>query len=131
MTGARRQEGGRSNAEWITFAVSCLVLAVVVVLVGLELRGPEHPAAPVARIAGTASEHADGFHVPVEVRNEGDEAAADVQVAATLTIDGEATDGDLTIDFLAGGATEELVFVFPDDPATGELELRVASYSAP
>jgi len=131
MTPDPRRDGGRSAAEWVSFAVACLVLALVIGLIALEMRGDEVAAAPVVEPAGTAAEEADGFHVPVEIRNEGDEAASDVQVIATLTIDGEPTEGDLTVDFLAGGASEELVFVFPDDPADGELELRVASYSTP
>jgi len=131
MTSEPRREGGRSAAEWVSFAVACLVLALVVGLIALELRGTAAPAAPTVELAGSPIEEADGFHVSVEIRNEGDEAASDVQVIATLTIDGEPTDGDLTVDFLAGGASEELVFVFPDDPADGELELRVAGYSTP
>lgn len=131
MTPASNQDGGRSVAQWFSFAVACVVLALVVGLIALELRGSEAPAAPVVEPAGAPTEEADGFHVPVEIRNEGDEAASDVQVVATLTIDGKPTEGDLTVDFLAGGAGEELVFVFPEDPADGELELRVASYSRP
>lgn len=118
-------------AEWVSFAASCLVLATVVGLLAADLRGEGSPAAPVAERSGPAISRPDGFHVPVEVRNEGDAAAADVQVVATLTIDGQDTEGDLTVAFLAGGATEELVFVFPDDPAEGELELRVAGYGDP
>lgn len=131
MTTDQQRDGGRSPAEWFSFAVACVVLALVVGLIALEMRGTEAPAAPVVEPAGAATEEADGFHVPVEIRNEGDEATSDVQVVATLTIDGEPTEGDLSVDFLAGGASEELVFVFPDDPADGELELRVASYSTP
>lgn len=131
MTPEPRQDGGRSAAEWVSFAVACVVLAAVVSLIALEMRGTEAPAAPLVEAAGAVTEEADGFHVPVEIRNDGDAAASDVQVIATLTIDGEPTEGDLTVDFLAGGASEELVFVFSEDPADGELELRVAGYSTP
>lgn len=131
MTDDHQDDQGRSVAEWASFAASCVVLAIVVALLTLEMRGAEAPAAPVAEWAGAPIEQPDGFHVPVEVRNDGDQAAADVQVIATLTIDGEDTEGELTVDFLAGGATDELVFVFPEDPGDGELELRVASFSSP
>jgi uncharacterized protein (TIGR02588 family) len=46
-------------------------------------------------------------------------------------VDGEETAADQTIDFLAGGAEQDLVFVFEDDPADGELTIEVTSFAAP
>lgn len=50
------------------------------------------------------------------MKNHGDHTAAGVQVLAVLTIDGQVSDGEQQIDFLAGGATEKVVFPFDDDP---------------
>ena len=69
--------------------------------------------------------------VDVDVSNGGDLTASDVQVSASLIVDGETTEGDQTIDFLAGGEVEELVFVFADDPADGELTVAVTSFGVP
>lgn len=126
-----QRRGGRSTAEWVTFAASCLVLVVLVVLVASSMSEHPAPAAPTATVAGPVEEQGDGFHVPVEVRNEGDDAAADVQVVAELTIEGEPTESDVVIDFLAGQESDEVVFVFPDDPADGELTVRVGSFAQP
>ena len=66
-----------------------------------------------------------------EVLTEGDKTAANVQVRAELTIDGETIDGDQTIDFLSGGEDRALVFVFEQDPANGDVQVLVTSFAKP
>jgi uncharacterized protein (TIGR02588 family) len=129
----QQEEGrsGRSPAEWVTFAASCIVLAVLVVLVASGMRGEAAPAQPTARVDGAVERRSDGFHVPVLVRNVGDDAAADVQVIGELTLAGEPIEGEEVIAFLAGQEDAEVVLVFPEDPADGELVVRVASFSQP
>ena len=63
--------------------------------------------------------------------NEGDIAAAAVQVTVDLTVDGAVTDGEKVIDFLGGAETVDLVCAFDDHPADGELEIRVSGFSIP
>jgi uncharacterized protein (TIGR02588 family) len=121
----------RTAAEWVTFAFSCLVLTVVVGLVTSQLFGSEDPAAPAVTETGPVESVEGQFHVRVTVDNGGDETAVNVQVTAELTIGDDTTTGDQVIDFLAGGETEELVFVFADDPSTGELVVEVTSFGEP
>lgn len=121
----------RTTAEWIVFACCSAVVLAVVVLLGSQLFGSEEPAAPVARQQGEVREAAGRFYVPVDVTNEGDLTAADVQVLAELTIAGKTVDGEQTVDFLAGQETERLVFSFDDDPRTGDLVVRVGGHSQP
>jgi uncharacterized protein (TIGR02588 family) len=71
------------------------------------------------------------WFVEVSVENRGGATAADVQVVAELTTGGETTTADQMIDFLAAEETEDIVFVFGSDPATGELTVRVGSFTAP
>lgn len=125
------RDGGRSAAEWTTFAASCLVLLVVVGLIVAQMFGTSTPPAPVAEIRAPYREEAGGVHVDVRVINRGDETAANVQITATLEIAGETSTADQTIDFLAGHATQHLVFVFADDPADGTLTVAVTGYSLP
>jgi uncharacterized protein (TIGR02588 family) len=120
----------RSAAEWVTFAVALLVLGVVVGLVVAEIPGSKRPPAPVAE-AGPVEERGGRFVIPVRVRNEGEQTAHDIQVEAALEIDGEETTADQLVDFLAGGETAELEFVFVDDPGDGELDVRVTGYLLP
>ncbi|MBA3399715.1 MAG: TIGR02588 family protein, partial [Acidimicrobiia bacterium] len=55
-----------------------------------------------------------------------------VQVIGELTIDGEVVAaGEQFIDFLSGGETEEIVFIFDRAAPEAETSLRVASYKSP
>ena len=135
---AKRTSGGRaaparSGAEWVTLGVSCLVLLVLVALIlGQAVFGGSQP--PAVRLRTEAVERRAGglFYLPVRVTNTGDETAEAVQVLAELTVGGEVVeDGDQTIDFLSGGETHELEFVFTTDPATGTVDVRVASFQRP
>jgi uncharacterized protein (TIGR02588 family) len=128
---ADEERQGRTTAEWVTFAISCAVLLVVLALVVVQLVGEHDPAAPEAHRVGPVRVVAGQHFVEVAVTNEGDATAANVQVNASLVIDGETTEGDQTIDFLAGGETEDLVFVFDDDPADGELTVAVSGFGVP
>lgn len=128
---SKTRSTARTGPEWVTFAVSALVLAAVVAtLVLLSLQGAT-PAAPTANEPGPVGASDGQFLVPVDIVNEGDEAAAQVQVIATLSIKGEAVTGDQTIDFLGGGERQRLTFVFTDDPAGGELTISVAGFAQP
>jgi uncharacterized protein (TIGR02588 family) len=130
QTGEQEREG-RTGPEWVAFGVSCAVIAVVVALIVLQMFETQQPAAPVAQVEAIQQIGAS-HHVRIAVTNEGTTTAANVQVSAELEIDGAVVgEGDQSIDFLAGDETEELVFVFEDDPADGELTISVAGYSVP
>lgn len=121
---------GRTSAEWVTFSVAAAVLMVVLVLIGMEIPQSAEPPAPVAE-PGIVERRGEHYVVPVVVDNRGERTAENVQVHVTLTIGAEEHDGDQAVDFLSGGEREELEFVFDDDPADGELEVRVTGYSLP
>ena len=87
-------------------------------------------AQPVALVQET-QQVGDQFQVRVTVENKGDKAATAVQVVASLEVNGDTTEGDQVVDFLAGGDDEELVFVFADDPADGELSVEVTGFTVP
>jgi uncharacterized protein (TIGR02588 family) len=120
----------RSTAEWVTFAVSVLVLLLVAGAIIVEARRHHDEAQPVA-VVGATQRVGDGYHVAVTLKNKGDKAASAVQVTASLELGGETTESDQTVDFLAGGDTEDLVFVFGDDPETGKLDVAVGSFTVP
>lgn len=125
------QQATRSGPEWIIFAVSALILAVVVAaLVVLAFRTAD-PARPAADQPGPARQVGEQFLVPVDIANHGDLGASEVQVVAELTIDGVTSSGDQVVDFLGGGEHQELTFVFSDDPADGELVITVTGFANP
>jgi len=130
-TKERVQRATRSGPEWIILGASASILAVVVgVLVVLAFRTAA-PAGPAADPPGPARQVGEQFLVPVSIVNRGDLAAAEVQVVAELTIDGATSSGDQVVDFLGGGESQELTFVFADDPADGELVISVTGYAEP
>lgn len=128
MTAPRRT--GRTTAEWVTFAIASALLATLAGFVVAEIPGGDPPPAPVAEVRAV-SERGGRFYVMVEVENRGEQTAESVQVSGTLTVDGQEQEGDQSIDFLSGGETEELELVFDDDPADGDLEVRVTGYLLP
>ncbi|MBA2337078.1 MAG: TIGR02588 family protein [Acidimicrobiia bacterium] len=121
----------RTTPEWVTFAAACVVLLTLVGLIAGQLLGDREPATPRATVAGDAEPRGSRFQVPVMVVNDGDATAAAVSVVAELTIGAETLTAQQTIDFLAGGATEDLVFIFDADPASGELVVRVDGFTEP
>ena len=121
----------RAAAEWVTFAVAAAIVLGVIGLIAAQIPGTDSPPAPAAKVTGSASERAGQFVVPVEVTNRGDATAENVQVAATLEIGADKFEADQVVDFLAGGESAELEFVFDDDPQSGTLEVRVTGHSVP
>ena len=118
-------------AEWTTLLVSSFVVGAIVVLIAVQMVSAADAAQPVARVVGV-SRAGDRFWVRVVVDNEGDETAANVQVSASLSVVGaEAEEGGLSIDFLAGDESQELVFVFDTDPEQGELDVGVTGFEDP
>lgn len=119
---------GRSVAEWTTLAGSCAVLFLVISLIVFQMRGELEPPAPVAALTGEVRVVDGRHHVGVEVENNGDLTAANVQVSAELIVGETEISADQTILFLVGGETADVVFVFDLDPAVGELSVTVGAY---
>lgn len=115
----------------MTFGVSLAVLVVVVALLLAQLGRDAPPAPAVAIVEGEVDRQGDVFHVPVDVGNDGERAAANVQVLAELVGPEGAEMSDQTIDFLGAGESERLVFVFTTDPADGDLSVVVGGFTVP
>ena len=121
----------RSGAERVTFVIAILILLGVAGLIVAEAAATDTPPQPVAKRAGPDRRDGGRFFVPVEVHNHGDETAAAVQVVARITVDGKEHQADQLIDFLAGGETARVEFVFEQDPAAGAFAVAVASFQEP
>jgi uncharacterized protein (TIGR02588 family) len=121
----------RSRAEWITFGVAFSILAFVVTLIVVQAVGSKSPPTPVASVVGIPRESDGRFFVSIAVTNLGDKTAQNVQVVSELRIDGSSATGEQSIDFLAGHQIVDLVFVFDQDPALGELSVSVAAFTLP
>lgn len=119
----------RTPAEWVSLAVSLLLLACVVGAIlwlwAEEPTGP--PRFEVERAAARAE--AGLFHLPVAVKNVGGEAAGQVRLEGRLVTGGREERPAATIDFLPVGAREEVVLIFRGDPSGASVE--VVSYRRP
>ena len=135
---------GRSRAEWVSLAVSGLLLASLLGLIGYEhfSRGSAPPLIQVRPQLDAVREDPDGqgrtrgqgvtYYVPVEVKNLGDQTAEDVVVELVLQPpQGEPERAEVTIHLLAGGATQATTAIFRSDPRRGTLTATARSYLEP
>ena len=127
--GAERPE--RSTAEWTTLAVILLILGALVGALAWYTIQPNEDIAFEIQVEQV--EQRDGrFYVPLQVRNTGKATAEDVMVHAEIMRGDETIEEtELTFRFVAGGEAAEGVAVFGEDPAQGDLEIRVSSYLKP
>jgi uncharacterized protein (TIGR02588 family) len=123
----------RSSAEWVAFGIASAVLLFIVGSVAWVWVSDEgRPATLRVEREDPARRAGDQFYVTATVINSGDRTAEGVQVIAELTRGSEVVEeADQTIDFLAGGDSEQVVFVFSEDPASGELTVRASSHVKP
>lgn len=123
----------RSPAEWITLALSSLVLATLVGLVLYDWQLTKN-LPPAFRIeANQPARFAEGhYYVPFSLRNTGGRIARTVQVMADLHLaDGTNETGEQQFDFLSGNERKSGSFVFEHNPMEGDLVIRVASFGLP
>jgi len=126
--------GPRSTAEWVTFAISSLiVLGLIGVTTYFYLTGSDAP--PMVEVEPRPAEtyqSGNRFYLPVTVRNGGGMTGEEVRVRVTLTsTDGRQETAELTVQFLAGGGSSRAVAVFGSDPRSGQVEAGVVSYLEP
>ena len=129
----KTEQPPRSIAEWVTFSVALLILAIIVTLVGYTwLNEKDQPPIVSVTKKQTIREVDGQYYVPFEVENSGGETAESVQIMAELLINGKVTEtGEQQIDFLSSGETEEGAFIFSQNPRQGQLNVRVSSYKLP
>ncbi len=123
----------RSPAEWITLALSSLVLAILVGLVIYDWQLTKN-LPPAFRIeVNEPARFAEGhYYVPFYLRNTGGRIARTVQVLADLRLaDGTNETGEQQFDFLSGNERKSGGFVFEHNPTEGDLVIRVASFGLP
>ena len=122
----------RSRAEWVSFAMASAILLAVAGTIGALWIQDSHPPEITVALVGSSRGDGGSVYVTAEVQNRGTETAQDVQVVAELVEDGDAVQlGEQVIRFLAGGASEELVFDLDTRTDLEHLTLRIESYAIP
>jgi len=128
MTGDRSP---RSVAEWVTFAVSAAILLALMGTIAWLGIQPQDPARLTVQASNEPREAGGLQYVFADVTNEGDEPVKSLQILAEVTVDGQEVSAEQSIDFLSGGAREEVVFVFDADVPVDAIKMRIGSYSIP
>ena len=122
----------RGMAERVVVAIAGGVLLALAGAIGWLGLQPRDPAQLNVGRPEVLRQVGGQRYVAAEVRNDGDETAEAVQVVAELSVDGEVVaDGEQVVDFLSGGETQELVFVFDTMAPDPDILVRVASYTIP
>ena len=122
----------RSRAEWASFALASAVVLAVAGAIGALWAQPARPPDLTVTVIGEPRPIGSSTYVTAEVANQGTETAQDVQVVAEVTRAGEPIQvGEQVVTFLAGGASERVVFVIDARLARRGLTLSVDSYTEP
>lgn len=123
----------RSLAEWLTLAISSLVLLTIVGLVLYDWQISKNlPPAFQVEVSDTTRLTEGQYYVPFTLKNTGGRIARTVQVIAELNLpDGSDETGEQQFDFLSGNERKQGGFVFEHNPQTGDLIVRVASFGLP
>ena len=119
----------KSTAEWISLAVSLIILlGFVGAIIWLWIQQPTGPAQFKVQ-PGLVRNETGLFHLPVTVTNTGGSAVEQVRVEGKLSNQGQEEIAITTIDFLPVRAQKEVVLIFRNEPS-GAL-VQVVSYHQP
>ncbi|WP_269715105.1 hypothetical protein [Caulobacter sp. NIBR2454] len=113
--------------EWMAAVLGGLMALLLLALVLIDARRQHEPPVLVVEAREIAST-AGGWRVLFEVRNEGGETAAQVQVIGALASGEEA---HAVIDDVPGRSSAEGGLFFSEDPRAGRLALRAEGFIEP
>jgi uncharacterized protein (TIGR02588 family) len=128
-TGKKASGAPASSAEWISLAVSLIILlGFVGTIIWLWINQPTGPAQFMVQ-RGVVRNETGLFHLPVTVTNKGGLAVGQVRVEGKLNNQGQEEIAVTTIDFLPVRAQEKVVLVFRNEPSSAVVQ--VVSYHEP
>jgi uncharacterized protein (TIGR02588 family) len=129
----RRKRPLQISAEGVTLAIASLIVALLVGLI-LFIWATQSHEDPIVQVNRQGDIHTEqGFYyVPFAVKNVGGGTAESVEIVAELRRNGEVEEeGQMQIDFLSSQEEQEGVFIFENDPASGDFTLRASGYRLP
>jgi uncharacterized protein (TIGR02588 family) len=122
----------KNPLEWAVFGIGLiLTLGVIGSLVWDAVRGGDKPPDLIVEL-GAPEPRAQGWAVPVTVRNQGDETAESARVVVTLELPGgRKEEAELDFPFVPRRSRREGWVHFLHPPASGRLNGRVTGYEQP
>lgn len=124
-----RTDDAPTLVSYVAAAVSGILVACLMGYLIYDSYGPVAPPRITAVVVSHEIRRTDGqAYVPVEVANEGEDAAAQIVVEVAAE---EAPDGiETVIDYLAGGESRRIVALVTGE-ASSTFGARVVSYQEP
>jgi uncharacterized protein (TIGR02588 family) len=118
--------------EWLTGLVSTLIILAMTGWILFEATTTADRPPELSAHVLSVDRVGEAWRVMIEVRNEGDEAAAAVGVKATL-MDGdtEIEEAETTFDYVAAGSTSRGGLHFARDPARFRLHIKPSGFTEP
>jgi uncharacterized protein (TIGR02588 family) len=122
----------RNALEWFVLVVGVLVVVGLVGTLAWQSIGySDHPPVIAVRALPHRAEGSPiGWQIPIEIRNEGDQTAAQISIEAIATVDGTDEVAPLDIDLLAGGGSLVRVIAFSGEPE-GDVRFRLVGFTVP
>ncbi|MCA0355167.1 MAG: hypothetical protein LCH85_24500 [Chloroflexi bacterium] len=115
----------RSTAEWISLIISIGLLSCLVGLIGwLWVTEGDRPAQFRLEL-GQVRQVEQQFYLDLTVSNDGDRAAAAVEIVGSL----DDQQSNVTLDLLPGHAEQTVTLIFNSDPQLAKI--AVVGYSEP
>jgi len=122
---------GKNVLEWAVFGISCaLVVATIIVLVVHAVSWQERPPDLVAKL-GEPQLKAGIVTVAVEVTNQGDIAASEVEVEIVWTAGETEQSASVLLDFVPRHGTRRGQVSFPGASEAGDLKIVGIGFAEP
>jgi uncharacterized protein (TIGR02588 family) len=131
---AQDADDARAVPERITLTVSVGIILLVMALVTYThlMAGDAPVAVEVTPQFEQLREQNGSYHLPIAIKNAGDQTAEDLRVELSVSLEGgDGESAEVTIQFLSGGEVANAVVVFRQVPTTDNFTARVISYLQP
>ena len=129
---SRRLRGPRKFAEWVSLALSAVIIVILAGYLLFEAVTGSGPIVPAeARVRLDQISHAgERYVVPVEVSNRGERTMRDAKVEVTHRTAQQmpSETQDFTIDYLAERSSQTVYLYFDRDPAQLDVRATVLHY---
>ena len=129
----RTRKAATPVLEWVSAIVGGLIALALIAIIGREaVTGANHGPAELVVVEQRVVPSNRGFVVEVGVRNDGDSAAAAVQIEGALRQGQSAVETSrATLDYVPGNSSRKAGLIFSRDPAGYRLDLRAGGYAEP
>lgn len=127
-----RQSGGPPLSEWLVALLGAALTVGAVVFLLYQALVVKLGPPDIVLEADAPFAVAQGYLVPVTVRNEGGSTVADLGITGTLEQAGEAVEtSEATLDYVPARSLRRAGLFFQRDPGALELRLTVGGFEAP